>query len=131
MSGVGCFNLLVGEGGRRRSHPSHGPCKVCLGTAFGTETADVFVPPQILQSSRSSVLLSAVNAGVPPFSLDKIVELATTLSGYILLSELPDAASSCKRKMWATYVRLPLRVLFVAGYRWAELPNFQSQLYDW
>ena len=36
--------------------------------------------------------------------------------GFKLLAECPDVVPSCRRKLWATHVRLTLRVLFLPGF---------------
>ena len=84
-------------------------------TQDGFSSRQILVQPQILQHARSSCLYSGVNAGVPEFSVKGLTDLAEKFSGYIILSESPDAAAYVRRKLWATLKRLPPRILFIPG----------------
>ena len=81
---------------------------------IGTYHREILVPPQVLQYCRASCLMTGVHEGVPSFSIPELIKLAA-LMRFFMLAELPDGASSCRRKLWATYARLPKNALFVAG----------------
>jgi hypothetical protein len=75
---------------------------------------EVLVPPRMVQNTKASTVLHAVDSGVPEFSLSNIIKLCAALR-FMLLSEFPDNASSNKRKLFACAMRLPLNCFFVPG----------------
>ena len=109
-----------------RELPQHGVVEILAQqmevhcrTQTGRMSRTVLVGPRILQNQRASCLITAVNKGVPQFSIDALNKMCAEAgyTGYLIFMETPDNAKACKRKVYATMQRLnkSQRVLFVAG----------------
>lgn len=112
------FEALSG----RRGVPQHGVLEVLaqqMIVSWASSDDDecrqlVHVPPRAIQNSGASCLMAGVDAGVPQLSVSELNALVEHLA-YLWFVELPDNATSCKRKLWATHKMLKEKVLHIFG----------------
>ena len=67
---------------------------------------DIFVPPRYIQNNKGSTTYTAVNKGVPQFSIEALCDMCKS-ARFIMLSEFPDNHGGNRRKMFFAAEQLP------------------------
>ncbi len=83
-----------------------------FGNDGGSHCREVLVPPRAISNAGASCLFTAVNTGVPAFSVDGLTYLSARMP-FLIFYELPGNAASCKKKLWATHKLIPESVFYI------------------